>query len=194
MSDSSLFMLVGLGNPGPEYEQTRHNIGFLCLDYLVERHSVSLSRSKWQAEAGKGRLFGKEAVLVKPLSFMNRSGQPVSQICHYYRIARERIIVVHDDADLEWGRIKIVAKRGSGGHNGIRSIIEQLGDSDFVRVRIGIGRPLREEMPMAAFVLARFTPAEKKELQDLYERFENAVRILLEKGLSAAMNAVNTDK
>jgi PTH1 family peptidyl-tRNA hydrolase len=194
MSDSSLFMLVGLGNPGAEYAQTRHNIGFLCIDYLADKYTVSFSHSKWQADVGKARLGDKEAVLVKPLTFMNRSGQPVSQICNYYRIPHDRVIVVHDDADLEWGRIKIVVNRGAGGHNGIRSIIEQLGNKGFVRVRIGIGRPSNEDIPMASFVLARFSQAEKEELQNIYERFDNAIRLLFAQGLSSVMNAVNTDK
>lgn len=188
-----MYLVVGLGNPGKEYAATRHNIGFIFVDYLADRQGLSFRSSKWQAETAKGQFWGESVVLAKPQAYMNRSGQSVGQIAKFYQIANDRIIVIHDDLDLPLGRAKIVVNRGAGGHNGIRSLIEHLGGKDFIRFRVGIGRPERSD-GVSNYVLSRFSKEEQDILTERLFDIESGVRLVIEEGLSAAMNKFNSEK
>lgn len=188
-----MYLLVGLGNPGNDYAVTRHNVGFIFLDYLAREYGFTFKSSKWQAEVVKDTLWGKPVVLAKPQTFMNRSGAAVAQIVNFFQISTENLIVVHDDLDLEVGRIKIVTSRGAGGHNGIRSIIQHLDANNFTRIKIGIGRP---PVPMTSsnYVLSKFSPDEQKILEENLQNVEEAARMILEHGTIAAMNQINAKK
>lgn len=187
-----MYMIVGLGNPGRDYSTTRHNIGFIFLDYLADKNALVFKDSKWQAEMVKSALWGKQIILAKPQTFMNKSGTAVAQILRYYNIETENLIVVHDDLDLELGRIKIVTNRGSGGHNGIRSIIQHLGGvKEFVRIRVGIGRPADSEVSVSNYVLSRFSKEEQNSMNQRLQDVEDAVRLVIEEGVNGAMNRIN---
>lgn len=186
----TVYMVVGLGNPGREYAATRHNIGFMALDSLAEGNGLAFRESKWQAETVKARLWGEDVVLVKPLTFMNRSGQAVRAIAGFYRIENDRIVVIHDELDLPLGRVKVMSNRGAGGHNGIRSLIEHLGGKDFIRLRMGVGRPPAGWVT-SDFVLSRFAAEEEGAVADGLSRAGEAVRLILEEGVNAAANRIN---
>lgn len=188
-----MYVVVGLGNPGKEYAATRHNIGFLFLDYLAEKYRFTFKGTKWQAEAAKDLSWGYPVLFVKPQTFMNRSGTAVRAIADFYQVAPPRIIVIHDDLDLPLGRAKIMVGRGAGGHNGIRSLIEHLGGNDFVRVRVGIGRP-GNAARVSDFVLSRFGPEETALVSEEFPRLETGVRLVMEEGLAAAMNRINAEQ
>lgn len=187
-----MFLIVGLGNPGREYAATRHNIGFLFLDHLAAVHGLVFRGSRWQADIAKGAMWHRSLVLVKPQTYMNLSGGATGQVARFYQLEPRNIIVVHDDLDLEFGRVKVVAKRGAGGHNGVRSIIDHLGTRDFVRVRVGIGRPPEEGA--AQYVLDRFSKEEKECFSALFQDIERAVRLIVTQGVTEAMNRVNAEK
>ncbi|MEW6501765.1 MAG: aminoacyl-tRNA hydrolase [Thermodesulfobacteriota bacterium] len=188
-----MFLLVGLGNPGTEYAMTRHNIGFLFLDHLAARHGMVFKGSKWQADTAKGSVAGQPVLLCKPQTYMNRSGNAVGQVVRFHDLAPSEVVVVHDDLDLPFGRLKLVANRGAGGHNGIKSIIDHLGTRDFPRIRVGVGRP-PGETAASDYVLARFSKEEQQEFPALFARIEEAVERILADGLVRAMNAVNSDE
>jgi len=186
-----VYVVVGLGNPGKEYAATRHNIGFIFLDYLAEKYRFVFKGTKWQAEAAKDLSWGYPVLFVKPQTYMNRSGVAIRAIADFYQVEPSRIIVIHDDLDLPLGRTKIMLNRGAGGHNGIRSLIEHLGTNDFVRVRVGIGRPDNAER-VSDFVLSRFGQDEAEMVREELERIETGVRLIMEQGAAAAMNRVNS--
>lgn len=186
-----MYLVVGLGNPGPDYARTRHNVGFMFLDYLADRHNATFVGSKWQAQTASVRLGGEVLTLVKPETYMNRSGLSVSRIAAYYKVATERIVVVHDDLDLPVGRMKLMTDRGAGGHNGIRSLIEHLASKEFPRFKIGIGRP-QDQTPVEKYVLANFSAEEFEQAMEMFPGIESGLRLLLEKGILPAMNQVNT--
>lgn len=183
-------LIVGLGNPGSLYQGTRHNIGFQVLDALAAAHQVSFTESKWQAKIAKCTLWGQAVILVKPETYMNESGRAVGPLAAYYRVQPQDIIVLHDDLDLDLARIKVVCSRGAGGHNGILSLITHLGNRDFVRIRLGIGRP-DPAIPVKNFVLARFLPAEQAEVLHKMDAIHQAIRLILEDGPTAAMSSIN---
>ena len=185
-----MYLLVGLGNPGPEYAQTRHNIGVQFLDYLGDRHGFTFSESKWRARVAKTVLWQEGVLCLKPQTFMNLSGTAVVAAAEYYRVECARIVVVHDDLDLPLGRIKVVANSGAGGHNGIRSLIEQLGERSFPRIKVGIGRP-PGRMAVEKYVLSPFTAAEQEAREQVLPEIAAALELLLGKGVAAAMNGVN---
>ena len=188
-----MHLVVGLGNPGKEYAVTRHNIGFIFLDYLAERYRFVFKGTKWQAETAKDLSWGYPVLFVKPQTFMNRSGLAVRAIADFYQIEASRIIVIHDDLDLPLGRTKLMTNRGAGGHNGLRSLIEHLGGKDFVRVRVGIGRPDNAER-VSDFVLSRFGQEELPMVREELQRIEDGIRLVMEEGLSVAMNRINSDR
>ncbi len=185
-----MLLVVGLGNPGSKYENTRHNVGFMFLDYLAEKAGVSFKGGRWEAETAKLAPESGGWLLAKPTTYMNLSGQPVARLASYHQIEPARIIVVHDDLDLDPGRLKVVFDRGPGGHNGIKSIIEQLGTRQFVRLRVGIGRP-PEFMAPAAFVLSRFSQAERTQLVEGFGEMAALVDLVESQGVVAAMNNFN---
>lgn len=187
-----MYVVVGLGNPGKEYAATRHNIGFIFLDYLAEKYRFAFKGTKWQAETAKDLSWGYPVLFVKPQTFMNCSGSAVRAIADFYQVDSNKIIVIHDDLDLPLGRTKIMVNRGAGGHNGIRSLIEHLGGNDFVRVRVGIGRPDNADK-VSDFVLSRFGQEEASLVREELLRIETGLRLVMEEGLSVAMNRINSE-
>lgn len=185
-----MLLIVGLGNPGRKYNFTRHNIGFMAADYLAEKAGAVFKESKWEADLVKTSLWSGPLLLAKPTSYMNLSGRPVSSIAAYYQIPPEKIVVIHDDLDLDAGRIKIVCGRGSGGHNGIKSIIEHLGTREFIRVRMGVGRP-PGQVPAASFVLSKFREDELVDIDQAFSCIEKGIKLIENDGVAAAMNFVN---
>jgi PTH1 family peptidyl-tRNA hydrolase len=186
-----MFLVVGLGNPGRQYQGNRHNVGFMIVDQLAARAGSPTPRNKYGAELFEVALGGERAILCKPMEFMNVSGQAVRQIAGFHKIPAARTIVVHDELDVPFGRVKLGAGGGAGGHNGIRSIIADLGTPDFARVRVGIDRP-PPEWKGADYVLANFTGAEQRELPALIDLAADAVEDIVARGLMAAMNKFNT--
>ncbi|MBI5559158.1 MAG: aminoacyl-tRNA hydrolase [Deltaproteobacteria bacterium] len=185
-----MFLVAGLGNPGDKYHFTRHNIGFLYLDYLAEKLNVNFSPTKWQADAARAEMGSEQVLLLKPRTFMNLSGNAVASAAVFYKIPPEKIIVVHDDLDMPFGRLKIVVNRGTGGHNGIRSIISLLGNKDFVRVKVGIGRPI-EAMPVERYVLTKMTDTEMQCVMTSRADVFEAIQLIVCQGVPAAMNKIN---
>ncbi|OKY76916.1 MAG: aminoacyl-tRNA hydrolase [Desulfobulbaceae bacterium DB1] len=188
-----MFLVVGLGNPGEKYFLTRHNVGFLYVDYLAEQLHADFSVSKWQADVARTTLDNHPLVLVKPQTFMNLSGTAVLAAASFYKIPPEKIIVIHDDLDMPLGRLKIVVNRGAGGHNGIRSLISHIGNKDFVRIKAGIGRPANGQA-IEGYVLQQMTQAELGDCYQLRDLVFDAVRLIVTKGVEAAMNHVNSLK
>lgn len=187
---SRRYLVAGLGNPGPDYRETRHNVGFRVVDAISERYAISLTCERFDAVFGSGSAEGVAAVLAKPLAFMNRSGVPVGKIAQFYRISSEDILVIHDDIDLAFGRLKIKEKGGDGGHKGIRSIIDALGRDDFSRLRIGIGRS-RDTTAVTDHVLGNFGPDELPMLDRIIRRSVEAVVTILCRGTKDGMNRFN---
>jgi PTH1 family peptidyl-tRNA hydrolase len=187
---TSLDLLVaGLGNPGREYAGNRHNVGFMVVDELARRHGGSW-RSKFQGQLAEIRVDGHKVALLKPETYMNESGRAVQAAMRFFKLAPDAVLVVHDDSDLEPGRLQ--ARRGGGlaGHNGLRSVAGTLGTSDFLRLRVGVGRPARgDRRPLADFVLADFEPHEDAER--LVREAADAVELLDAEGLEAAQRQVN---
>lgn len=181
-------LVVGLGNPGPAYAETRHNVGFRVVDLLTTRAGGGrFSRHKTNTDVLEGWLAGRRAVLAKPRTYMNVSGGPVAGLLHYYSVAAEDLVVVHDDLDLGFGVVRLKRGGGEGGHNGLRSISSSIGTRDYLRVRFGIGRPPGRQDP-ADFVLRRFSGAEAKELDLAVDLAADAAEALLGGGLEAAQN------
>ncbi|REE96172.1 aminoacyl-tRNA hydrolase [Thermomonospora umbrina] len=186
--DTELWLVVGLGNPGPAYAGNRHNAGFLVLDVLAGRAGGRFKTHRSRADVLEGRLNGRRAVLAKPRSFMNDSGGPVAGLRDFFKVPVERIVVVHDELDIPYGAVRLKRGGGAGGHNGLRSISRSLGDQDYLRVRFGVGRP-PGRMDPAAYVLKDFSSAERKDLDLNVEVAADAVEALLADGLEAAQNA-----
>jgi peptidyl-tRNA hydrolase, PTH1 family len=186
------WLIVGLGNPGEPYAGNRHNVGFMVLDLLAARAGGRFKAHKARADVVEGRLGQARAVLAKPRSYMNESGGPVAALRDFFRVPVDRIVVVHDDLDIEFGAIRVKLGGGDGGHNGLRSITKSLGDKDYLRVRFGIGRP-PGRMDPAAFVLKDFATVERKELGVHLERAADAAEGLLRDGLAATQNVFHAD-
>ncbi len=184
-------LVVGLGNPGDNYARTRHNLGFMVADLLAARLGAKFKAHKRSgAEVVSGRLAGHSVLLAKPRCFMNESGRQVGPLAKFYSVAPADIIVIHDDLDLDFGRIRLKIGGGEGGHNGLRSVVAALGTKDFQRVRIGIGRPPGRKDP-AAFVLENFTATERPEVPTICEEAADATELLIELGLETAQNRVH---
>ena len=190
MSDSKYKLIAGLGNPGKDYAQTRHNIGFLVLDALASKSCLTFDKARFDSEYVKARLKGKDVFLIKPLTYMNRSGLSIHKFAVYYKIEIQDIIIVHDDMDLEFGKIKIVKSRGHGGHNGVRSIMKAFGNNDYIRVRVGVGHP-SSGRDITGHVLGGFSPDEMSLLDKTTDTASNACFHILENGVISAMNTFN---
>jgi PTH1 family peptidyl-tRNA hydrolase len=193
MSESSVKLVVGLGNPGDRYESTRHNIGFRVIDRLAARLGMSVTRSRFSALYAKGRLEGQELILAKPQSFMNLSGGPVRALADYFDIEPPELLVVYDEIDLPFDRIKIVASGGHGGHNGVRSLIDTLQDKNFARIRMGVGRP-DPRIDVSDWVLGKFSTVESQALDPFLDRAVDAVTSIVTRGLKMGMNEFNRVK
>jgi PTH1 family peptidyl-tRNA hydrolase len=184
------YLIVGLGNPGREYRDTRHNIGFLAIDRLCAMLGISMNRVQSRAIIGVGNVAGRRVILAKPQTFMNLSGQAVGGLLRFYKTPIDQLIVAHDELDLPFGTIRIRPGGGSAGQKGMASIIQYLGSQDFARLRLGIGRPPGQMNP-SDFVLKRFHASETETLNILLDRAAEAVRAFITEGVDAAMNRYN---
>ncbi|MCW1958700.1 MAG: aminoacyl-tRNA hydrolase [Mycobacterium sp.] len=184
-------LVVGLGNPGPQYAKTRHNIGFMVADVLAARIGAPFKvHKKSGAEVATGRLGHRAVLLAKPRCYMNESGRQVGPLAKFYSVPAADVIVIHDELDIDFGKVRLKLGGGEGGHNGLRSVANALGSKDFQRVRIGIGRPPGRKDP-AAFVLEPFSGTERKEIPTICEIAADATELLLEAGLEPAQNQVH---
>ncbi len=195
---SDTFIIAGLGNPGEQYRDTRHNVGFAAVDELNRLAGDNIFLQKWDAATVKVSLWGVTAHLVKPLTYMNRSGRSVARFVDFFKIPPDRLIVIHDDLDMKPGRLKLVLGGGSGGHNGIRSIVECLGENRFYRLKIGIGRPgggsAPAQIPVEKFVLTAFQNEEAEIIADRYVEITKGLQIFIENDPLRAMNYINSFK
>ncbi len=185
------YQIVGLGNPGSSYEQTRHNVGFRAVAALAESAGVRIDRSKFQALTAQATVGGCRVLLMQPQTFMNRSGIAVQQAARFYKLPPERVLVLFDDIDLDVGRIRIRRDGSAGGHNGIKSIIACLGSQDFPRVRIGVGAKPHPDYDLADWVLSRFSAQELKRLEPAIEHAAEAVPVILQDGIEKAASRFN---
>ena len=185
-----MVVIVGLGNPGKRYENTKHNIGFITVDQLAERHGVRISKLKHKALVGEGMIAGRKVMLVKPQTYMNLSGQSVRDVVDYYGVDISDLYVVYDDVDLPAGTLRIRARGSAGTHNGMRNIIYMLGDDGFPRFRIGIGAD-RGETPLYDYVLTGFEPENIEKIRDIVIRCVDAIETSLAEGLDNAMLKYN---
>lgn len=188
--DSNTYLITGLGNPGREYRDTRHNVGFMLLDRLAERFKLRFTRLESQALVTKAEYEGKRLVLAKPQTFMNLSGRPVGALIRFYKIPHSNLLVVYDDVDLPFGTLRMRPGGGSAGQKGMGSIIERLGSDAFPRLRIGIGRP-PGRMEAADYVLQEFSKAEKEQALIILDRAVEAVLTFVSTGIDQAMNQFN---
>lgn len=186
-----MWAIVGLGNPGPKYSGTRHNAGFMAVDELAARHGMRLEEKKLYS-ASKGSINGHNALLVEPLTFMNLSGSAVVECRRKHGTEPEDLIVISDDLDLPVGRIKLSTGGSSGGHRGLESIIQSIGTREFIRIRIGIGRD--PESPAEVYVLKRFRPEEREDIQAAVSLAADAVEMIIAEGMERAMNSFNQRK
>ncbi|HTE54869.1 MAG TPA: aminoacyl-tRNA hydrolase [Kofleriaceae bacterium] len=196
-----MWLIAGLGNPGRKYERNRHNIGFRVVDELVRRHDLGPLREKFGGQAAMGAIARQRALVLKPMEFMNHSGFAVQRAAQFHGTEPAELVVVHDEIDLPFARLRLKAGGGHGGHNGIRSVAEQLGSNDFLRVRIGVGRPERPAAAGAAsepvqgrvsgHVLGDFPAEMDREIAELVGRASDAVEAILARGIRAAMNDFN---
>lgn len=182
-------LIVGLGNPGRKYAHNRHNVGFQCLDRLAQAHGFSFAQRRAKASLALGKIADVGVILAEPLTYMNLSGRAVKQLVSFYQLSLENILVIYDDLDLPLGTIRLRPEGGSGGHKGMRSIIEALGSQAFPRLRVGIGRPANNDA--VSYVLSDFTADEQITLESVYEKAVAAVEFFLREGIEAAMNAYN---
>ncbi|QIS22745.1 aminoacyl-tRNA hydrolase [Nocardia terpenica] len=190
-SDAGVVLVVGLGNPGPEYERTRHNVGFMVADVLAERVGGRFTvHKKSGADLLEARLDGRKVLLAKPRTYMNVSGRPVAALARFFSVPPTEVVVVHDELDLPFGAIRLKRGGGEGGHNGLRSVSSALTTKDYLRVRFGIGRPPGRQDP-ADFVLKQFATPERKEVPVLVEQAADAVELLLRVGLEPAQNQLH---
>jgi peptidyl-tRNA hydrolase, PTH1 family len=185
----STFAIVGLGNPGPKYQWTRHNAGFLFLDRLAHLENISITRKSFSGLAGEWNRNGDRHILLKPQTFMNLSGQAVMQALQFYKLPRTQLIVVHDELDLPFGSVRFKQGGGHGGHNGLRSILEQLGQGDFLRLRIGIGRP--DHGDTVNYVLGTIPPEQMEVLSKVLDGGLDMLEMMLDEGLPKAMSLYN---
>jgi PTH1 family peptidyl-tRNA hydrolase len=186
-----VWLIVGLGNPGEEYAKTRHNAGFAGVAHLAKRHNLAFSKQRAKARLAEGTIHGQKVVLAKPFTYMNLSGTAVASLCHWYKIDPQTgLLVIYDDLDLAFGTLRLRQRGSAGTHNGMKSIIGQLRNKDFARIRIGIGN-VPTGWDTSSYVLGRFTKQEQEVLPTLYEHVADAAEVVLYEGITAAMNRYN---
>ena len=191
MQNSNRWLIVGLGNPGPEYAKTRHNVGFRCLDLLAETLGVRVDKAKFQGLYGQTDYHGNRLYLLKPLTYMNLSGRSVLQLSAFFQVPPQRIIVLFDDISLEPGRLRVRPNGSAGGHNGIKSIIAELGSQEFPRVKLGVGAKPHPDFDLAAWVLSTFSAQEEKALLVSLENGAQAALTIIDQGTAVAANNFN---
>lgn len=192
-------LIAGLGNPGEDYRDTRHNIGFLVIDHLASFYKIPLKRNRFQAIWGKGVIAEKEVLLIKPQTYMNLSGQSVGGFKDFYKLSNQDILIIYDDLDLPFGKLRIRTGGGTGGHRGMVSVAETLGSEDFPRLRMGIGRPLgnakfkrqNSKLLVVDYILSSFGALERDILEDFLEAGRKAIETMLTEGIDEAMNRFN---
>ena len=185
-----MYIIVGLGNPGKQYEATRHNVGFIAIDEIAKNLSIKMDKLKFKALIGEGRIGSEKVILAKPQTFMNLSGQSVVELMNYYKVDRDKLIVIYDDIDIETGHIRIRMKGSGGSHNGMKNIIYLLGYDDFPRIRIGVSKP-KNGQDLASFVLSKFDKAEIKPMIQSIETAAKAAIEAVETTVDVAMNKYN---
>ena len=186
-----MHLIVGLGNPGREYEDTRHNIGFMVIDELIRSQAMISEKTEKKALTYKGKIGTETCLFVKPQTFMNLSGESVVPLMQYYKIEPENLLVLHDDIDLAFTQMKFQASRGHGGQNGIRNIHQLLGHNNYMRLKLGVGRPSHPSMDVSSWVLGKFKNDEQNDLNDFLARSVSAVETFVKEGKKAAMEEFN---
>lgn len=185
------YLVVGLGNPGPKYDGTRHNVGFAAVDRLAERLGCRVDKLKFKSLCGDCMIEGKRVLLMKPSTFMNLSGQAVTEAMAFHKVEMPNVIVISDDISLEPGRMRIRAKGSDGGHNGLKNIIYLSGRNDFPRIRLGVGAKPHPEYDLADWVLGRFAPEDQKKLDTVFDNIPDAVGLIIKGRVQEAMNRFN---
>ena len=188
---SDAWLIVGLGNPGREYEKTRHNCGFRAIDILAQKLNCKVDKGKFQGLYGQVNYNGSKLLLLKPMTYMNLSGRSVLQLSAYFHVPPQRIIVIFDDISLDPGRIRVRADGSAGGHNGIKSIIAEIGSQDFPRVKVGVGAKPHPEQDLADWVLSNFSASEEKALSSALERAADAALCIIDKGVPESAGRYN---
>ncbi|OEH92633.1 aminoacyl-tRNA hydrolase [Bacillus solimangrovi] len=183
-------LIVGLGNPGKKYERTRHNAGFIAIDELANQLNISLTKSKFNGVYGDGVVNGEKVILLKPLTYMNLSGESIVPMMNYLNIDLDDLMVIYDDLDLPTGKVRLRVKGGTGGHNGLKSIKQHTGSTEFKRIRLGIGRPVAP-IPVVDYVLGQFNEEETLKINDAVEHASNACQAWLEMPFIDVMNKYN---
>lgn len=187
-----MYVIAGLGNPGKKYAQTRHNMGFITIDQLAEKHNIKVDRLKFKALVGEGRIAGQKVLLVKPQTYMNLSGESLREVMRFYKLEPEQLIVIYDDIDLEAGALRIRKFGNAGTHNGMRSVVYQLQSDRFPRIRIGIGSSGKKDL--INFVTGGFSKDEVPVLEEAVTKAVSALECMLGEGIDRAMNQYNTKK
>ena len=190
MVEDFMKVIVGLGNPGKNYDMTRHNVGFMVIDKIAEAYDIRVDRLKFKALVGEGRIQGEKVLLMKPQTYMNLSGESVQELLSFYKVKKEDLIVIFDDISLKLGSTRIRLKGSAGGHNGIKSLIAHLGSDEFQRIKVGIGEK-PDGWDLTDYVLSRFTKDEKNALKKGIDRAQLALELMLKDGPQAAMNQTN---
>ena len=188
------WLIAGLGNPGSEYEKTRHNTGFMSLDLLAVRLQVKVSKERFKALTAQADFDGQRLLLMKPLTFMNASGIAIEAAAHFYKIPPERILVVCDDISLPTGKLRLRRSGSAGGHNGLKSIIEQLGTEDFPRLKIGVGQKPNPEYDLADWVISKMTDGEIADTSERYPRLEKAIVTVMDGDFEKAVQIANSNQ
>ena len=183
-----MFLIVGLGNIGREYDGTRHNIGFEAIDYISKKYNIDINRKKFKGEYGEGFIGTEKVILLKPSTYMNLSGESIIEVMKFYKLSNEEIIVIYDDISLEVGKLRIRDKGSAGGHNGIKSIISCIGTEVFSRIKIGVGQPKGD---LVSHVLGKFSEDEKEILNEVIEVTSEGVEIIIKDDIKKAMNKLN---
>lgn len=184
-------IIVGLGNPGDKYAATRHNVGFMAIDYLADQYGVKVDRIKFKGVYGEARLGGQKVLLLKPQTFMNLSGESVREICEFYKVPMEDVVVIYDDISMKVGSLRIREKGSAGGHNGIKNIIYQTQTDVFPRIKVGVGAKPHPDYDLADWVLGQFSAEDRKTLSDLMPTIQKAVELLVKDEPKEAMNQCN---
>ena len=183
-----MILIVGLGNPGKQYEQTRHNIGFDVIDYMANKYNIDVNREKFKGICGEGFIENKKVILLKPLTYMNLSGESIRELANFYKLEDDEIIVVYDDISLDIGRLRIREKGSAGGHNGIKSIIQNLGGDKFPRVKVGVGQPKDN---LVNHVLGKFSKEDREHIEKVIPVVSDAIVEIVKNDAKESMNKSN---
>lgn len=186
-----MYFIVGLGNPGRQYENTRHNIGFLTIDYLANKHNIDVKKSKFKSLYGQGEISGQKVMLIKPQTYMNNSGEALRELRNFYKFDEDELIVIVDDIDIDFGKIRIKQKGSAGTHNGMKSIIYQLQYDTFPRIKVSVGKK-PDYMDLANFVLSGFSEKEVEIIREEIKLASQAIETMLDSGIDKAMNKFNS--